>query len=182
MELSQLQTRRIFKSATARGDEVRELLQLIFISELLAPGDRTWLVSPWISDVVILDNRSGQFSPINPEWPKSEIRLTQITLHLISVGVGLVVVTRPDPHNRYFIDKLKDELDAHGLPGSLLSIQVREDLHSKGILTRKGLLLGSMNITRNGLDILEESVEYVTTPSVVADAWENFEQLYLDSN
>ena len=174
-----LEERRIY-STSARASEIKELLQLVFASELLDPGDQIWLVSPWISDVVILDNRSGQFFAINPEWPKSEIRLIRVILHLMSMGTEFRVVTRPDKHNNYFLDKLKNEIESHALSRELLLVSVREELHLKGILTPKGILLGSMNITTSGLEILEEYVEYSSSPEKIAEARTNFENRYLE--
>ena len=70
------ETRRIFKSAVTSQNLIRELLQMMFLGELLAPGgQRAWLVSPWISNIVLFDNRAGGFGTINPEWGNREIRL-----------------------------------------------------------------------------------------------------------
>ena len=56
------ETRRIFKSAVTSQNLIRELLQLMFLGELLAPGgERAWLVSPWISNIVLFDNSRGRF-------------------------------------------------------------------------------------------------------------------------
>ena len=56
------ETRRIFKSAVTSQNLIRELLQAMFLGELIAPGgERAWLVSPWISNVIIFDNRAGGF-------------------------------------------------------------------------------------------------------------------------
>ena len=42
-------TRRIFKSAVTSQNLIRELLQMMLLGELLAPGgNRAWLVSPWM--------------------------------------------------------------------------------------------------------------------------------------
>lgn len=41
--------------ATSRA-EIREMLEGIFVAELLVPSDSLWLVSPWITDIDILDN------------------------------------------------------------------------------------------------------------------------------
>ena len=45
------------------GRKIRDLLASWFISRLIAPrSDRaTYLISPWLSDFKLLDNRLGQF-------------------------------------------------------------------------------------------------------------------------
>ena len=35
---------------------VADLLQAIFAAEILRPSARMWIVSPWISDIPVLDN------------------------------------------------------------------------------------------------------------------------------
>ena len=68
------QTRRIFKSAVTSQNLIRELLQLMLLGELFAPtGERAWFVSPWISNIVLFDNRAGGFGSVNPEWANREI-------------------------------------------------------------------------------------------------------------
>ena len=52
----------------------------------------------------------------------------------------------------------------------LLSITVRERLHTKGILTSRGFLSGSMNLTYSGLDLNEELITYDTDEQSLAVA------------
>ena len=56
------ENRNTFTTQTTSRAEIRELLEGIFVAELLVPSESIWLVSPWISDIDILDNRCGQFS------------------------------------------------------------------------------------------------------------------------
>ena len=80
-------SRRIFRSAVTSQNLIRELLQLMLLGELMAPGgQRIWFVSPWISNVAILDNRAGGFNAVNPEWGAREIRLVEVAVELIVRG------------------------------------------------------------------------------------------------
>ena len=60
--------RRIFKSVVTSRKVIQELITLMMVGELLDPGSTVWIVSPWISDVPLLDNRAGSFDAVNPEW------------------------------------------------------------------------------------------------------------------
>ncbi len=163
-----IKTRRIFKTATTGHDEIKELLQFMFTGELLAPAEELWLVSPWISDVVIIDNRSGLFSSLNPSWGFREIRLSEILTQLLSMGVRAVIVTRPGESQR-FLSQLRYQVDSIGLLNSLTVI-LRENLHIKGILCGNCLLTGSMNFTYYGLELNDEQITFETDSEAIAGA------------
>ena len=96
------ETRRIFKSAVTSQNLIRELLQLMFIGELLSPSDeRAWLVSPWISNVMLFDNRAGGFNIVNPDWGNREVRLVEVMITLMSRGTHLGICTSFDDHVYY---------------------------------------------------------------------------------
>lgn len=163
------QARRIFRSSVTSQEVIRELVQVMCLAELLAPSREAWLVSPWISDFVLLDNRSGRFDAINPQWRRREVRLVDFALQLMTHGTQMIIVTRPDSHNETFVDRITDRAEESGL-GDRMQLIWRDALHTKGILTDGGLLLGSMNLTYSGLELNEETVSYETSPEAIAKA------------
>ena len=169
------ESRRIFKSLTTSQNLVRELLQMMLLGELLAPGrQRAWLVSPWISNVVLFDNRAGGFNIVNPEWGAREIRLIEVALQLMARGTRLGVATNLDEHNDPFIQGLAAAAREEGLSDKLLVVR-RANLHIKGILLDRGLLMGSMNLTYRGLELNDETVTYDTGTRTIAETRLNFE-------
>ena len=174
MKTPRYETRRIFRSAVTSQDVVRELVQVMCVAELLAPSPEVWLVSPWISDFILLDNRSGRFNAINPQWQRREIRLVDFALQMMTNNTHVIVVTRPDSHNQTFLDRLGDRSFEAGL-GDQIELLMPERLHTKGILTEGGLLLGSMNLTYSGLEVNDESVYYETSAQAIAKASIEFE-------
>lgn len=169
------ETRRIFKSAVTSQNLIRELLQLMLLGELLAPDrDRAWLVSPWISNVVLFDNRAGGFDAVNPDWGSREIRLIEVAVDLMARGSPLGIATSFDQHNDALIAAISDAAAEAGL-GEKLTIVRRQHLHTKGVLLKRGLLTGSMNLTYNGLELNDEMVIYDTTLKTLAEARLNFE-------
>lgn len=172
-------TRRIFRTAITSQNLIRELIQQMVLSEMLATsGQRVWLVSPWISNVVLLDNRAAGFSALNPDWGEREIRLVEILVYLMSRGALLGVATSFDNHNDPLITLLEDRAEEAGLTDKLTIVRLKK-LHTKGILVTRGLLTGSMNLTFRGLEINDEHVIYDTTPQSIAQARLAFES-YLD--
>lgn len=169
------ETRRIFKSAVTSQNLIRELLQMMLLGELLAPGrERAWLVSPWISNVVLFDNRAGGFGSINPEWQSREIRLVEVLTDVMARGTALGIATSRDGHNDPLLVSLAMAADEAGLTDKLCIVR-RQHLHVKGVLLKRGLLTGSMNLTYNGLELNDEMVVYDTTPKTIAEARINFE-------
>lgn len=175
------ETRRIFKSAITSQNLIRELLQMMLLGELLAPGGkRAWLVSPWISNVVLFDNRAGGFITVNPEWGSREIRLIEVAMNLMARGTALGIATSYDGHNTPFLDTLSEAATEAGL-SDLLTIVQREHLHTKGLLLRRGLLTGSMNLTYRGLELNDEMVVYDREAKTLAEARLNFES-YIEAD
>ncbi len=144
--------------------QVPNLLQAIFVAELLTPSKCIWLVSPWISDIQVIDNTSNSFMCLEPSWSRSRILLSQILTTLTQRGTIVHVATRPDKHNRSFIEALLIKTD-----GVNCQVHSTEELHSKGILGDGYYLAGSMNFTYNGITVNEEALTYDTSPQVIAE-------------
>ncbi len=164
--------RTIYKYSGSR--EVRELLQSVFAMELLCPGNALWIVSPWISDVPILDNRAGAFNAMEPSWPNTMISLVDVLTTVAGLGTTVVIHTRSGA-SAGMVDKLRRRSDIEHLP---LTVFERDaTLHTKGILGAGYLLSGSMNITYNGIEILDEMLHYSTAPEDIQEARLEFERL-----
>jgi len=161
--------RRIFKTQLTGSAVIRELLQSMFVGEMLRPGADAWIVSPWVSNVVLLDNRSGDFDALNPEWGRREVRLSDVLLSLLMRGRRVTVITRDTEPNRKFLGNLQELADQH-LLSDQVGVVVRERLHTKGILLTDALLLGSMNLTFSGLQINDEWIEYSRDAEDIARA------------
>jgi phosphatidylserine/phosphatidylglycerophosphate/cardiolipin synthase-like enzyme len=151
--------RRIFKTQGTGSVTIQELMQTMFVAEMLISTSTIWIVSPWISNVVLIDNRSGNFDSLNPEWGRREVRLTDVLTALMNRGTSVKIVTRSDESNVAFITKLHDLAQQLALEDRV-SVTIRDQLHTKGILLSNSLLMGSMNLTYNGMVINDEWVEF----------------------
>jgi hypothetical protein len=151
----------------AHSQELADLLQTIFVAELLAPGPALWIVSPWISDIPVIDNRGDEFVLLDPSWSRTRVTLSRVLLKLAAIGTTVVIATRPDPRNRYFVETMR--AGGAGLPIPPIIHQSAE-LHSKGILGDGYWLGGSMNLTHYGISVNEEWVGYHTDMDFVTKA------------
>lgn len=158
-------TRYIHTKATAR--QISDLLQNLFVAELVSPSSRLWLVSPWISDIPVIDNRTNGFLAFEQSWIRSQITLSQVLAKLHELGTTIHIATRPDEHNNAFLDRMT-RLISHD--ASCFFIHSAEELHEKGILTDSAYLSGSMNFTFNGISLNEEAVTFSIDPALIAES------------
>lgn len=160
-------SRQLRTSAFCSREELADALQALFVAELLAPSGPLWLVTPWISDVELVDNRAGRFSGLFPGLPARWLRLAELLQHQLLRGGSVMVACRPDSHNEAFTRQLVRRADECGRAANLV-VRYATDLHEKGILTKNLLLSGSMNLTYNGIHRLEEAVSLSDDPDVIA--------------
>lgn len=161
--MSQIKSRYIHSHLSSR--QIPDLLQTIFASELVCPSKTIWLVSPWISDIPILENSSNQFVSLEPTLSGGMVRLVEILIKLVSMGTRVCVVTRPDMHNSDFLNSLGSRSTEFR---DYLKIIKAEELHEKGLLGDDYYLAGSMNFTYNGITLNQEAVHFTTDPHSVA--------------
>jgi len=145
---------------------IKELLQGVFIAELIKPSKRLWFGSAWVSDIDILDNSSRQFNKLNPDWPVRHIRLSEVLSTLVQRGGEVVIILRDVPHNKSFEERIKAMCE--GGSGKL-SVLVEPDFHEKGILGDDYLISGSMNFTYNGIHVNDEHIVYRCDPPSIAE-------------
>lgn len=164
--------RSIHKTSARARNEARELLQSIFAAELARPSSLIWLVSPWLRDVPILENRSGEFEALAPTLPRSEVRLGRILRELVNRGTRVVVASRPLPDGGEVADSLAREW-----PNRVV-VRRMEELHVKGLVTDSCALTGSMNFTHNGIENLTELLEFEISRPAVEQLRTTFRQHY----
>jgi phosphatidylserine/phosphatidylglycerophosphate/cardiolipin synthase-like enzyme len=150
----------------ASGRQLPDLLQNIFVAELLCPSRCLWLVSPWVSDIPVIDNRTNGFLAFEPGWVRSQITLSQVLIRLMELGTTIHVATRADDHNMAILDRMRRMAEPNQLPFHVHTVQ---ELHEKGILADGFYLSGSMNFTFNGISLNEEVVNFNIDPSVIAE-------------
>ena len=160
-------TRRIYNHSDSSPKILEELFHNIFIAEFLDPSDEIWIVSPWISNIQIFDNRGGAFTMLCPDWQGLSVKLEHVLIKMLSASTKINIVANKTVHNDQFFSSLKKKSKDLGLDKYLQLVR-RETLHTKGIFTRHGSLTGSMNITFSGVNINDERLVYTISKDVIA--------------
>jgi hypothetical protein len=135
--------------------QVPDLLQNLFAAELIQPSDQLWIVSPWISDIPILDNTEYAFRALHPEWPRGKVLLSRLLERFSDLGTRVHLVTRDLRTNQSFLNRFKQ---LKGFRSAQLILYTDDMNHSKGILGRSFYLSGSMNFTNSGISANDETV------------------------
>lgn len=160
-------TRYLHSRLTSR--QLPDLIQMILVAELIAPSECLWIVSPWISDIPVIDNTANTFLALEPSWYRSKIRFSHVLASLTQQGTTVCIATRLDFHNNSFLEALYNKADA-----DYLNLHRTEELHTKGILSDSFFLAGSMNFTFNGITVNQEMLSYETDPATIAEQNLNF--------
>jgi phosphatidylserine/phosphatidylglycerophosphate/cardiolipin synthase-like enzyme len=166
-------SRQIFLHGPYGMRQLQESLGDIMVSLLLGPED-LWLVSPWVSDFDLLDNRAGQYDSINPAWGPRYVRFSELLAAAIESGSSVKFVTKRDEINRRFFSRLTEELSTGQ---AIFKLEV-DRLHTKGLLGSSFFLAGSMNFTYSGTHRNDERIQLVIDRKEMSDARIEFESRY----
>jgi phosphatidylserine/phosphatidylglycerophosphate/cardiolipin synthase-like enzyme len=158
--------RRITTTGRGHTRVLNDLLQNLLITELLVPSGQLWVLSPWISDIDVIDNTAGQFKTILPGLPARNIRFTEVLIELARRGSDVRVLTRDKESNIVARQRLED---VGGL-GAKPTVKIRPHLHDKGIVGDRFHIQGSMNFTYFGQAVNDEGVTLTNTPHEIAEA------------
>lgn len=132
---------------------MQDVLQSLFLAELVSPSSELWLLSAWVSDIEVVDNRARAFAGVRPDWPSAKIRLSGVIEALVTRGARVAVVMRDVDHNNQFLRRLEEiQRAARGH----LGIARGEAAHEKTIVGDDYVFGGSMNLTHYGLTSNDE--------------------------
>lgn len=165
--------RQIFLSQRSGQRQCQEVLTGVLISGLIHPHTM-WIVSPWLSDFAVVDNRLYAWQHLVPTWPPQWIGFVEVVAQLIQSQNQLFIVTRDNPTSRQFIQQLNDLLPT----GASYQLKYCEELHTKGILTEQVLVSGSLNLTFSGTHRNDELIHIFDDAQVIRGALAEFDQHY----
>jgi phosphatidylserine/phosphatidylglycerophosphate/cardiolipin synthase-like enzyme len=165
--------RQIFLHGPLGQRHLKEVLSAQMAGLFLRPK-RIWLVSPWISDFPVLDNRTGDWDTLEPSWGNREIGFLELLASAVNNGCPLRLVTQNDGKSLSFINQLQNRL----LSCADYKYLASDTLHTKGLLTRHFFLRGSMNYTYHGARLNDEILELTNDGTIISEALLEFENRY----
>ncbi|GGO01989.1 phospholipase D-like domain-containing protein DpdK [Micromonospora parathelypteridis] len=160
---------RVVRTSGSTGVRIDGILATVLLAELMAPSRHLWLVSPWIGDVDVIDNRAAAYDSVFVDPSSRVYTFAQVLAGITHGGGRLSVVTRPDPFNDVFIDRLLRQ----AAPG-YAQVVCAEDVHEKTLCGDDWLMTGSMNFTYRGMRVNDEIVSYRVDPAIASTARVDF--------
>ena len=148
-----------------QSNAILDLLQSIFIAEIICPSSKLSFFFGWMSDVELINNEASEFSSLEPDWPNSMVRLSDVIKALLKRGCKISIVLKNEDHNRKVEKEISERCQEFS---DLLKIYFDKREHKKVIVGEDFVLEGSMNLTKNGLEINEENITLNTNPQDVA--------------
>ena len=176
-------TKRIIRRTASQSRvAVADLLEAVFVAELFDPGSRLMLVSPWISDFPVVDNRSGQFAQLDAQWGASKLRLSAILRSLLSQGVCVSIACSKGEREDGFVQQLQTLAEADGTE-DLLIVRFNEEFgqgieHQKSLIADDWAIYGSMYFTYSGVELNGELVTFTDDPQEVAQLAAELQPLF----
>jgi len=158
-------TRQIISNSRTSSAQAIDLVASLIALEAAAPSPQIFLISPWITDLPLLQASRISVSALFPET-LGDIWLSTAFARLAERGSRVHIVCRVNEiHTEPFLRKLPD------------TIQVirHEPVHIKGLFTRNAMLSGSMNFTYSGLKLNDEFLKLETDPAAVNEGLLNAE-------
>lgn len=165
--------RQIFLHGSLGQRHLKEVLSGLMAGLFIKP-ERIWLVSPWVSDFSVLDNKTGDWDALNPSWRNREISFLELLADVVNNGCSLRLVTQDDGKSKSFIKQLENRL----LDSADYKYLDSEILHTKGLLTDYFFLKGSMNYTYSGANLNDEVLELTNDGTMISEALLEFEERY----
>ncbi len=172
--------RTIRRSRLTSNTEALALVQSLLIAEVVRPSACLWLVSPWISDIPIVDNTTLDYADVAENWGPRQVRLSEVLVERGRSGAQLVIATRlDDERNQQFLTRLRASFREAGADDDGILRLVQDDLlHEKGIAGDDYYLSGSMNLTWAGVHISSEVLRLTRSADEVQAARRSYAERY----
>ena len=168
-----MSARLIHRSAASPSRDIAECLEGLLVYELLNPGQRLLVISPWISDFPALDNTSGRFSAIEPSWTATFVQFSGVLRAVLQRGTSVRIACGPGATESEFVARLERAASLDGTAESLSANRLPREhrlfSHEKAIVAETWAVYGSMNLTYSGVTMNGELITVTTDPASVSE-------------
>lgn len=153
--------------------ELTDMLEWIWLAELLAPGEELYLLAPMIDNAPLLDNSTGAFDALDPGWGRRSVRLLDLVLRLAASGQRIVLGTRAESRRLDFLGDLRASVQDHGLE-NLVQVYELPWLLASGLLTSHGLIRGDLEFSFDAVRLAGTTASFDADPQVLQDVRASF--------
>ncbi|MEH7251794.1 phospholipase D-like domain-containing protein DpdK [Neobacillus niacini] len=152
---------------------LRDYLVSLFVAEAMNPSRELYLISPFLSNSPLIENRHNQYTDVFPLIKSKTIYLSDILSTLAWKGMTVrIICDHEREETKPLIEALNDQVDFRKL----------EQNHDKGLVTNNVFVHGSMNFTYSGIYINKESIRTTANQSEVNEALIAFRQRWEEAD
>ena len=162
--------RTIRKGKTRANTDVQNVLESLFVAESLDGSSELWIVSPWLSDVNIVNNCGGRFAHLSSVGI-GQIRISTVLVFLAQTFETRTTIVTSDHEWARESKRVFPRAFALGGVSDFLTMIIKPQhlLHEKSIATSDWHISGSMNFTKQGINQRDEHIEIETDRALVAE-------------
>ena len=102
-----MSTRLIHRSAASPSRDIAECLEGLLVYELLNPGMRLLIISPWISDFPALDNRGARFTAVDTSWTATFVLFSGVLRAVLQRGAYVRIACGPGARERELVARIE---------------------------------------------------------------------------
>lgn len=155
-------------------NHLKDTLVSLLALEASLPSQEVFVVSPWVGNAQILDNRFSHYSDLFPFVEGKIIYLSDVLRMFSWKGSKVKVICDPS---------LQPSKSFYSLMSGVEGVEFRSNPtnHAKGLFTDHFHLHGSMNLTHSGIYLRGEHIRVTYEPSDVALAMINARALWGES-
>lgn len=140
---------------------LKDCLVSLLTLEEVRPSREIYIISPWISNAVVIEDHHSKYTNLFPFITSKKITLADILLTYVWRGSIVRLICNPSQkYTRDFLDLL----------GNQVEYRVLNDNHEKGMVTDNFYLHGSMNFTYSGIYINGECIRITTEQPDISSA------------
>ncbi|MFW5891486.1 MAG: phospholipase D-like domain-containing protein DpdK [bacterium] len=144
------------------SNRLLDALSTIFLLEAIKPSPEIYIFSPWITNSVIIENYTNNYSSLFPFNDKNEIKLSDFIELCVWRGTKCRIITRMQGGaTKSFYNQMKD----------IAEFRKSNTEHEKAFISNNFVINGSMNFTKSGIYFNGESIVISNDKSEISKAF-----------
>ena len=154
------------------SNRLLDALSSVFVLEAIKPSEKIYIISPWITNSVIIDNYTNNYSSLFPFSDQKEIYLSDFIELCVWRGTECKIITRMHGEStKRFYNNMKD----------IVEFRQSNIEHAKTFITNNFYIKGSMNFTKSGIHFNGESIDISTDESEISESIITAQEIWGDS-
>lgn len=162
--------RTIHRAGPVARRELLDLMTVLWAAEVIRPSRVLFLAAPVVADTLLLDNRAGSFSGLEPAWGERTIGLAELIVRNLIFGGQVRVITRKTmgSGSNPFLVRIRELAAELNLAGRLGTSEI-DSPTPLGVVGDDFALIGGLSFAESAIDFAEEAVALNVGSD--ADAW-----------